>query len=223
MTDARHIANDQRRRRTEAAIDYEKAVAEGKEILAKIDSNRDRLMRLGELADEIGRGYGEGRLKRFAKEIGIAPCTLARCRSVFRAWPKEAPAPKSFSVAQELQAHPRRAEIIRQNPHITKREARQMRRRHDKETTSASDHIGDNMRRWFRNVVRRSGEAIRDASVADGELSPQVRQATRDAVELKLLPTLREAAEALIRLAVYLEQLTGEEEPRETVSLETAE
>jgi hypothetical protein len=206
-----------------AVIEYETAIAEGKEIIAKIDSSRDRLMRLGELADEVGRGYGEGRLKRFAKEIGIAACTLARCRSVFRAWPKEAPAPKSYAVAQELQAHPNRLEIIRRNPDLTKRDARQIRRRHDRETRPASDHLREEAKRWFRNVVRRAGEAVRDAGVADGEISPSLRQATREAVEPTLLPTLREAAEALIRLAVYLEQLTQEEEPREQVTLEAAE
>jgi hypothetical protein len=222
MTDAMDVANVlQQRRRTEAA--YEAAVAEGKEIIAQIDSSRDKLLRLGELADEVERGYGERRLERFAKEIGIAACTLARCRSVFRAWPKEAPAPKSYAVAQELQAHPNRFDVIRQNPDMTKREARQIRRRHDRETRQASDHLREEMKRWFRNVVRRAGEAIRDASVADGEVSPDLRRMTREAVEPKLLPTLREAAEALIRLADYLEQLTQEEEPREELTLKAVE
>jgi hypothetical protein len=223
MTDATDVANVLLpRRRTEGAIDYETAVAEGKEIIAEIDSSRDRLMRLGELADEVGSGYGEGRLKRFAKEIGIAACTLARCRSVFRAWPKEAPAPKSYAVAQELQAHPNRLEIIRQNPDMTKRKAREIRRRHDRETRSAPDHIREEAKRWFRNVVQRAGEAIRDADFADSEVSPNLRQATREAIEPMLLPTLREAAAALIRLAAYLEQLT-QEEPREEVTLEAVE
>jgi hypothetical protein len=223
MTDAVDVANVlQPRRQTEAAIDYETAVAEGKEIIAKIDSSRDR-MRLGELADEVGRGYGEGRLERFAKEIGIAACTLARCRSVFRAWPKEAPAPKSYAVAQELQAHPNRLEIIARKPDMTKSEARQIKRRHDRETRPASDHLREEAKRWFRNVVRRAGEVIRDATVADSEVSPNLRRLTREAVEPKLLPTLREAAEALIRLADYLEQLTQEEEPREEVTLDAVE
>src|SRR4051794_10928722 len=139
MTGVIDVANvSPQRRRTEAAIDYETAIAEGKEIVSKIESSRDRLMRLGELADEVGRGYGEGRLKRFASEIGIAACTLARCRSVFRAWPKQAPAPKSYAVAQELQSHPNRLEIIGRNPDMTKREARQIRRRYDRERRPAS-------------------------------------------------------------------------------------
>jgi hypothetical protein len=224
MTDVIDGANVRtQRRRTEVVIDYETAIAEGKEIVAEIESSRDRLMRLGELADAVGRGYGEGRLKRFAKEIGIAACKLARCRSVYRAWPKEAPAPKSYAVAQELQAHPDRLELIRRNPDMTKREARQIRRRRVRETRSASDHLREETKRWFRNVVRRAGEAVRDASVADAEVSPNLRQATREAVEPMLLPTLREAAEALIKLADFLEQLTQEEEPREQVTLEAAE
>jgi hypothetical protein len=106
---------------------------------------------------------------------------------------------------------------------MTKREARLIRRRHDRETKPASDHLREEMKRWFRNVVRRAGEAVRDAGVADGEVSPKLRQATREAVEPKLLPTLREAAEALIRLAAYLEQLLQEEESPEEVTLEAVE
>jgi hypothetical protein len=220
MTRALDVASVQRRRRTEAVIDYETAVAEGKEILAKIDSSLDRLMRLGELADEVEKGYGEGRLNRFATEIGIAACTLERCRSVFRAWPKQAPAPKSYAVAQELQAHPDRFEIIRRNPDMTKREARQMKRRYDREKKSAPDYLRENTNRWFKDVVRRAGETIRDASVADGEVLPNHRRAMREVVEPKLLPTLRDAAEALVRLAAYLEQLTQEDEPLEEATLE---
>jgi len=214
MTDALDVASVQPRRRTKAVIDYETAVAEGKQIIAKIDSSRDKL-RLGELADQVGKGYGEGRLKRYAREIGIAACTLERCRSVFRAWGKEAPAPKSYAVAQELQAHPDRVEIIRRNPDLTKREARQINRRRDRETRLASDHLREENKRWFRNVVRRADEAVRDASVADSEVSPELRQAMREAIEPKLLPTLREGAEALNRLADFLEQLAQEEEPRD--------
>jgi hypothetical protein len=86
---------------SEPAFDYDEAVAEAKQIIAEKDSSREWL-RLGELADKLEPRYGEQTLKRFAKDIGIAACTLERHRSVFRAWPKEAPAPKSYAVAQEL-------------------------------------------------------------------------------------------------------------------------
>jgi Subunit ChlI of Mg-chelatase len=83
---------------------------EGKKIVAQLNASRDRLMRLGELAAGVEKQYNEEKLKQFAKDIGIPFCTLARCRSVYRAWQgKEAPAPKSYAVAQELQAHPEEA------------------------------------------------------------------------------------------------------------------
>jgi hypothetical protein len=52
-------------RRTKATIDYETAVAEGKEIIAKIDSSRDRLMRLG----AAGRRGREGLWRRTAEAL----------------------------------------------------------------------------------------------------------------------------------------------------------
>jgi hypothetical protein len=106
---------------------------------------------------------------------------------------------------------------------MTKREARQIMRRHNRETRPASDHLREEMKRWFRNLVRRADEAVHDASIADSEVSPDLRQATREAVEPKLLPTLRDAAEALIKLAAYLERLTQEGEPRGQVPREAAE
>jgi hypothetical protein len=207
---------------THSVIDYDTALAEGKQLVAKLDAALAGKMRLGELADEIGRGYGDDRLRHFAKEIGIAACTLARCRSVFRAW-KGAPAPKSFAVAQELQAHPNRVQIIERDPDISKRKARQFRRRLDRENRLAPDHLREETKRWFRAVIQRAGETIRSAHVADGVVEPGLRQLTREVVEPRLLPTLRDAAEALVRLAEYLENLTQEADLPEQVTLEPAE
>src|SRR5437660_653857 len=111
-----------------AAIDYDEAVREGKEIVAQTESSQGRL-RLGELADQLQTSYGEQTLKRFAKDLGIASCTLARLRSVHRAWAEiEGPAPQFYSVAQVLQAHPNRAAIVKANPQITKRQAMKLMR-----------------------------------------------------------------------------------------------
>src|SRR5262245_42978698 len=68
-----------------AAIFYDDAVEEAKKILKQFDSGQ---MRLGELADKIEPKYGEHTLERFAADIGVAPCTLERYRSVYRAWPE---------------------------------------------------------------------------------------------------------------------------------------
>jgi hypothetical protein len=102
---------------------YVEAVAEINNILAR--HGRD-WWRVGELADQVEKVYDENRLKQFADDTGIALGRLERCRSVFRAWrTKKAPAPiLSFSVAQELQSHPDRFELIEKNPHLSKTEAR---------------------------------------------------------------------------------------------------
>lgn len=209
------------------SINYDEAVTEAKQIIAQMDSSRWR-MRLGELADKVEKAYGEARLKRFAAEIGIAACTLARCRSVFRAWQaKEAPAPKSYSVAQELQTHPNRFELVRKNPGMTKREARQHMRRLRKEGAQASFavHQREELKRWFRAVVRHATEAVRDSQLVDGDVSPALRQSLRENIEPTLLPALRDGRDALIRLVEFLERLAEaeEEEPSEQLPAQAAE
>jgi hypothetical protein len=110
-----------------AVIDYDDAVREGKQIIGEQKAAHDKNMRLGELAHGVEKHYGEHALKKYAEDIG-ATChrTLGRYRSVYRAWmdaPKEA-APPSFAVAQDLQDHPDRFEIVRREPNITSSAAR---------------------------------------------------------------------------------------------------
>ena len=112
-------------------IPYDQAVAEGKKILA--DAERGQ-WRLGELAHNVEKGYGERKLAKFAEAIGVAPCTLLRYRDVYRAW-KDICAPgresiPSYAVLRELAAHPNHEQIIRDNPKITKREAYELRRKY---------------------------------------------------------------------------------------------
>jgi hypothetical protein len=183
---------------------YEDAVREGKEIIAQIDACRDRLMRLGELADGIATNtsYGEGKLKNFARDVGVAHCTLKRCLSVFRAWKgKGAPAPPSYAVAQELQAiKPDRVrfEIIRENPNITKRQARAKRREHERAERTAPDWRRREAQRWFRRIVKLGNDAVREAATTD---QPNDEAILREVIESDLLPVLRDGGEALIRLA----------------------
>ena len=109
-------------------IPYDQAVAEGKKILA--DAERGQ-WRLGELAHNVEKGYGERKLAKFAEAIGVAPCTLLRYRDVYRAWKDIcAPGRKSisdipYSVLRELAGHKEREKIIHKDPNITKREARE--------------------------------------------------------------------------------------------------
>ena len=64
---------------------FDEAVREGKEILAQIDQAERGQFRLGALAHQVKTKYNDRSLARFAKEIGIAKCTLERYRTVYRA------------------------------------------------------------------------------------------------------------------------------------------
>ena len=123
-------------------IVYEDAVAEARKILEQFDLGQ---MRIGALADQVAIKYGERTLKNFARDIGIAVCTVGRYRDVFRAW-KEIHAPGRelirYSVARELAAHPDRAEIVKDNPTITKREAGKLMRRFRNGKTAPKSNAG---------------------------------------------------------------------------------
>jgi len=138
-------------------VDYDRAVAEAKQIVGQVEKSEERLMRVGELAHKIEKDHGPHKFKKFAKDIGKAPCTLKRWLSTYRAW-VEAPAPpKCWSVAQDLQAHPRRFDLIRQHPEMTKSEARKMMRQFKKEQAQANpaSHLRENMKRWWRAFNQR--------------------------------------------------------------------
>ena len=113
------------------SIPFNDAEHEGKELVHRLDSEW-RQFRLGELAHRVKPVYGEGTLRKYAEAIGIALCTLDRYRTVYRAWaPILAPGRKlSYAVARALASHPDRAEIIRENPEITKRNAEELARQH---------------------------------------------------------------------------------------------
>src|SRR6516164_6142884 len=64
-------------------INYDAAVREGKRIVAKMERE---WWQLCELADGIETQYGDGTLERFAKDIGVVPCTFLRRMSVYQAW-----------------------------------------------------------------------------------------------------------------------------------------
>jgi thiamine pyrophosphate-dependent acetolactate synthase large subunit-like protein len=190
-------------------IVFAEAVREAKEILKQNDMSQ---MRLGELADQVGTHYGEGRLKAFAKAIGIAACTVERHRDVYRKW-KEIPAPGrplSYSVARELATHPEREQIVRDNPNITKAEACKVMRQHRKQTKKTDSWTQTEAKRWFQGVVKRVQEVTRDAAIVDRELTPEQRKVLRNVVEPNLFPDLREGGEALPRLVGFFEQLIAE-------------
>ena len=108
---------------TTPQIKYDDAVREGRKI---VDQANRGWWRLGQIADQLQPKYGDKTLERFAAAIGIKFDTLARFRDVYRAW-KEIPAPErdsvSYSVRKELATLPHRAQIVRDQPTITKLQA----------------------------------------------------------------------------------------------------
>jgi len=101
---------DQKQSQHSEYIAFDKAVAEGKKLVAALQSNERRL---GELADRVEPKYGKNTLARLAKALRVKFSTLNRCRSVYRAWKGiKATSPISAGVASALAAHPAREEII---------------------------------------------------------------------------------------------------------------
>jgi hypothetical protein len=184
--------------------DYKAAVSEGKDIVKRMDADWKRL---GELADRVEKRYGESRLEQFARDIGAVACTLGRRRSTYRAWadaPNEAPAPESYAVAQALQAHPDRFEIVKNRPNITKREAVKIMRAYNKDAAAPKggrDWLRDHTRRWFNGLLDLSNKIVREAGGAvSGSIEPPLKQIWREVIDPELLPTLRDAGEILIQL-----------------------
>ena len=141
-------------------IDWNDAVHEGKAIVELDKANQLNQLRLGELADEVEAEYGKKKLAEFAQAIGVAACTLKRRRTTYRAWKGAAP-PRLYSVAQDLAAHPDRAEIVAENPNITTREARQKAKAHkDQNPKPPKDSPEDHHKRTFRELVNLANAAI---------------------------------------------------------------
>jgi hypothetical protein len=105
-------------------IPYDKAVAEGKAIVGRLEGN---CWRLADLANQIEPKYGADTIGQFANAIGMNPGTITTYRSIARAWP-ESSRRLSFSVSQALVSLPPsdREMVIHENPLITIRDARKL-------------------------------------------------------------------------------------------------
>jgi hypothetical protein len=107
---------------------YDQALAKGQQLVARLKAQDEWVvcteLELGQLADQVQTKWKP--LSVFAKEIGISADRLNRCRSVYRSYKDKnfKGAPPKFAVLQALQGHPRRYEILEQNPNLTMREAR---------------------------------------------------------------------------------------------------
>jgi hypothetical protein len=183
-------------------IGFNDAVREAKQILAQFESGQ---MRLGELADRVEPAYGQGTIKKFAKAIGIAQCTLERYRDVYRAWKDiSAPGRESlcYAVMRELAAHPGRAQIVSNHPSITRREASEEMRAYRQQNgesrrPTADDENDVSKPTWAGRRLLVANKAAGDARVEDW---------TRFPLDGGVLQAVREAAEAWRRLLEHLEQ-----------------
>jgi hypothetical protein len=187
---------------------YREAVAEGEEIIAGVEHQRDRLMRLGELADGVEAVYGKKKLNRFAEEIDIAACTLKRIRSVYRAW-KGAPAPPSYSVAQELEKHPDKEGVLRDNPNLTKRAARMLMRAQDtaerEERAPNAPWTLEEAKRWVAGWVERGSLAIEDGPALD-RMTPEI---LRQVIEPTTFDTMIKGALTWIKIVKQARRKLG--------------
>jgi hypothetical protein len=201
---------------TASEIDFEDAVHEAKQILDRIDSNR---MRLGELAHKLEPRHGEQTLLHFAREIGVAVCTLARHRDVYRAWEGFcAPGRKlGYAVARELATHPDRGEIVRSNPAITKREAQARMRAYRKSVSAPPadptvEDPAEALPAYQRSLLLRARKAIAAAQVEDwAEFDLENYQMEME-VDAALVQVAKQAAQDWARVADCLEQLLEDQE-----------
>jgi hypothetical protein len=186
----------------DAVAEGKRLVAEGKRLVVMADKND---WRLTALAHQVVKKYGENKLSKFASEIGISHCAVKRRRTTYRNWEEILKGDPgllfslSYSVARALETHPDRERLIKANPQMTKREAvRLMKAYRDPES-----EMRETQRLW-KNLLLRAGKAITDENFLNLD-----RQILLGVVEPTMLSTLRDAGEALIRLADGLENYSN--------------
>jgi hypothetical protein len=204
-------------------IPYESAVLEGKEIVLEIEAVTARgHLRLGELAHKVEIKYGDRTLAKFAEDISVATCTLARHRDVYRAYPNIcAPGRKcfpSYAALRELAAHPDREEIVAKDPNITKREAHRLMRQQaytakTKREQEQEDNWGKHNRGWFKALVTLGDEVMRTAGAVNvDECTPEQQESLRQVIDANLLRRVRASGRVLIKTADHLASLCGLDE-----------
>jgi hypothetical protein len=205
-----------------STIPYNDAVREGKAILAEIEAAERGQLRLGELADKVEPKYKDRTLAKLAAELGVAPCTLARYRDVYRAW-RDISAPGresvSYAVLRELATHPEREQLISKHPNLTKRGARNLMRGQEtatkdkqKQTQQREDDWLRDNRRWFKEVCDIANEATDAANVAFNCTPEQLNNLLR-AVDPAMLMYIQGGGRMLVDLARYLAGHFEEEDP----------
>ena len=222
-----------------AHVDYHKAVVEIREILAQIDVAERGYYRIGELAHEVAAAgkYGDRTLAKLAEDSGVAKCVLDRYATVYKAW-KGILAPglksPSYSVLRELAPYasdPECAKIIRESPHISKREALDLKRRlkgaeegkgqQVKEAAETDEWLKHN-KKWFKDLVVRCQDVTGAVQVWH-DCSPEQQSRLLQAVEPNLLMYIRQSGKVALDFVAEvksrLEEDRAEDEAKPTVQV----
>jgi len=169
-----------------ATVEYEDAVIQGKAIVARLE--RD-WWSLCALAARTKAKYGQQTTKRFFADIGF-PAGAHRLnvyhawRPIFDSWNGTSdPGPNSvsFTVLRELQAHPDRAELLKDKPTMTKEDAQRHKRTAAKQAQADSD--------WRRDNIEKQVTKIKEA-VADLRKFRLVKEPAHYRVLAEVVPPL---------------------------------
>ena len=196
-------------------LDYDAAVAEAKQIIARGEKDH---WRLAELAATLETQEGKKSLKKFAADIGVAVCTLERLIRVWKAWAEFPGAPpKFYSVAQALQELPVSDKIAAMAKNPTMREAREFAREHKqkKDPNKGKQKLPDSprlkeYRKYLRDAVIHAKDAASYADIVDENLDNERLEALRNAIERELLDDLRDHGNRIIKLYNFLQRLLDE-------------
>jgi hypothetical protein len=198
-------------------IDFDAAVAKGKELAKKINTN---LWELGKLADEVEAKYGETTIEHLAKDIGMEhPQVLVNLRATYRAW-KDIPKDKSrdlipFNTLRVLNAHPEREEIAALDPPPTKREAEQaVKHQMTADEVIARREIRSAYGEYIEAVLKKAQHVERQIQNVAKDMDPRgVDEYAREIVK-ELKKTLQNAADKCDRLIG-----DGDDHPRHRTSV----
>ena len=212
---------------TEEKIGYEEVVAEARQLVAEIHTEAAH-WRLAGLADRVETQYADKTLDKFAKDIGVAACTLKRHRSVWRAWKDfSEPAPGSFpfAIAMALQAVKNRAAIVKEYPTLTRAKAREFAGQQERKKPAAVAS-GDDKKEPAATAaaaprgkaVNTKGEAIVRANEATGRAQDFLRWLDNNPdaeIGEVLLGASNEAADAWAEVAKRCSERRRQQEQQE--------
>jgi hypothetical protein len=196
-------------------IAWDDAVDEAKEILARIEAAEQSNMRLGELAAKVETKYKDHTLAKFAKAIGRSACTVARWRDVYRAWNpapgRELPS-ASYAVLRELATHPKREELVRENPKMTKMQAsKEMRDYRSKDKGNKKDQKPTkNTKKLVQDVKFYSDSLSRTVGLIE-ECTDEQQQKIGELLGMDELQSLKTTYESAAEIIYRLEQMLDEQ------------